>query len=80
MNAKRISGALMVSLVIHGIIMLIASTVYITQTVRFIECYGDRTPNRKDVVNVEIFPPTKPPRPQVRGGSMAKIHCQIHGS
>ncbi len=25
MNAKRISGALMVSLVIHGIIMLIAS-------------------------------------------------------
>ena len=29
MNAKRISGALMVSLVIHGIIMLIASAVYI---------------------------------------------------
>ena len=62
----------MVSLAIHGIIMLIASAVYIAQTVRFIECYGDRTPNRKDVVNVEIFPPTKPPRPQVRGGSMAK--------
>ena len=62
----------MVSLAIHGIIILIASAVYITQTVRFIECYGDRTPNRKDVVNVEIFPPTKPPRPQVRGGSMAK--------
>ena len=55
MNAKRISGALMVSLVIHGIIMLIASAVYIAQTVRFIECYGDRTPNRKDAVSVEIF-------------------------
>ena len=61
MNAKRISGALMVSLVIHGIIMLIASTFYITQTVQF-----------KDAVSVEILPPTKPPRPIVRGGGMAK--------
>ena len=61
MNAKSISGALMVSLVIHGIIMLIASTFYITQTVQF-----------KDAVSVEILPPTKPPRPIVRGGGMAK--------
>ena len=51
----------MVSLVIHGIIMLIASTFYITQTVQF-----------KDAVSVEILPPTKPPRPIVRGGGMAK--------
>ena len=61
MNAKKISGALMVSLMIHGIVMLIGSTVYITQTVRF-----------KDAVSVEILPPTKPPRPIVRGGGMAK--------
>ncbi len=56
----------MVSLVIHGIIMLIASAVYIAQTVRFIECYGDRTPNRKDVVSAEILQSKEPPRPQVR--------------
>ena len=58
----------MVSLAIHGIIMLIASAVYIVQTVRFIDCYGDRIPNRKDAVSVEIFSPTRPPRPQVRAG------------
>jgi Ca-activated chloride channel family protein len=61
MNAKRISGALMVSLAIHGIIILIASAVYITRTERL-----------KDAVSVEILPPTKPPRPIVRGGRMAK--------
>ena len=56
----------MVSLAIHGIIMLIGSTFYITQTVRFIECYGDRTPNRKDAVSAEILQSKEPPRPQVR--------------
>ena len=45
----------MVSLVIHGIIMLIGSTVYITQTVRF-----------KDAVSVEFLLPKKAPLPQVR--------------
>jgi hypothetical protein len=61
MNAKRISGALMVSLVIHAVLLLIASTFHITRTERL-----------KDVVNVQILPPTKPPRPIVRGGRMAK--------
>ena len=45
----------MASLVIHGITMLIGSTVYITQTVRF-----------KDAMSVEFLSPKKPPRPQVR--------------
>ena len=61
MNVKRISGALTVSLVIHGIIMLIAGIFYITQTERL-----------KDRMNVEILPRTKPPRPIVRGGGMAR--------
>ena len=61
MNAKRISGALIVSLVIHCIIMLIASIFYIPRTERL-----------KDVVSVEILPPVKPPRPSVRGGGMAR--------
>lgn len=45
----------MVSLVIHGIIMLIGSTIYITQTVRF-----------KDAVSVEFLSPKKTRLPQVR--------------
>ena len=55
MNAKRISGALVVSLVIHGIIVLIGSTVYITQTAQF-----------KDVVVVELLSPKDTHLPQVR--------------
>ena len=55
MNAKRVSGALIASLVIHGLIMLIGSTVYITQTVQF-----------KDAVSVEFLSPKKSPLPQVR--------------
>ena len=51
----------MVSLVIHAVLLLIASTFYITRTERL-----------KDVVSVEILPPTKPPRPSVRGGGMAR--------
>ena len=51
----------MVSLVIHGIIILIASIFHAARTERL-----------KDVVHVEILPPTKPPRPSVRGGGMAK--------
>jgi Ca-activated chloride channel family protein len=61
MNAKRIAGALIVSLVIHGIIILIGSTVYITQTAQF-----------KDAVSVEFLSPTKTPLPQVRG-SLAQL-------
>ena len=45
----------MVSLVIHGIIMLIASIFYVTQTAQF-----------KDALSVEPLPPQKTPLPQVR--------------
>ena len=55
MSAKRISGALVVSLVIHGIIILIGSTIYITQTAQF-----------KDAVVVELLSPQQTPLPQVR--------------
>ena len=61
MSVKRISGALIVSIVIHCVIMLIANAVHITQTERF-----------KEVVSVEIFPSTKPSRPSVRGGGIAR--------
>ena len=62
MNAKRVSGALLVSLVIHGMIMLIASISYISQTKRTYT----RTERLKDTASVEFFPPKKPPLPQVR--------------
>ncbi len=55
MNAKRISGALVASLVIHGIIVLIGSTVYITQTAQF-----------KDAVVVELLSPKDTHLPKVR--------------
>ena len=55
MNAKRISGALIASLVIHGIIMLIASVSYITQTEPF-----------KRAVSVEVLQSKVPPISQVR--------------
>ena len=52
----------MVSLVIHAVLLLIASTFHITRTERL-----------KDVVNVQILPPTKPPRPHVRGSIVKHI-------
>ena len=55
MNVKRISGALIVSLVIHGIIMLIVSVSYITQTEQF-----------KRAVSVEILQSKAPPISQGR--------------
>ena len=66
MNAKRISGALIVSLVIHCIIMLIASIFYIPRTKRLYIVHIPRTERLKDVVNVEILQLKEPPRPQVR--------------
>ncbi len=63
MNTRRISGALIASLMIHGIIMLIASTFYTTQS---------RIERLQDVLTVEMLPPTEPLRPSVRGGGMAR--------
>ena len=74
MSAKRVSAALIASLVIHGMIMLIASISYISQTKRTYT----RTERLKDSANVEFFPPKKPPRPSVRGGSMARYIANKH--
>ena len=65
---RGVSAALITSLVIHGVIMLIASISYIPQTKRTYT----RTERLKDTASVEFFPPKKPPRPSVRGGSMAR--------
>ena len=46
MNAKRISAALTVSLVIHGIIMLVASIFYVTRSAQF-----------KDLVGIQFLQP-----------------------
>ena len=62
MSAKRVSAALIASLVIHGMIMLIASISYIPQTKRTYT----RTERLKDTASVEFFPAKKPPLPQVR--------------
>lgn len=72
MNVKRVSRALMVSLAIHCIIMLIASAVLITQTERLEVNYGS-IEWIKDVVPVEILPPTKLPHPHVRGSIVKHI-------
>jgi Ca-activated chloride channel family protein len=55
MNAKRISAALTVSLVIHGIIMLVASIFYVTRAAQF-----------KDLVRVQFVQSALPPVSPVR--------------
>ena len=52
----------MVSLVIHCIIMLIGSTIYITQTVQF-----------KDALSVEFLSSKETPRPQVRRSLIKRV-------
>ena len=52
----------MVSLVIHCIIMLIGSTIYITQTVQF-----------KDALSVEFLLSKETPRPQVRRSLIKRV-------
>ena len=55
MSAKRTSGAFMTSLVIHGIIIVIAGLVLVTQTEKF-----------KDIVGAEVLEAKEPPKPKVR--------------
>ena len=55
MNPKRISGALMVSLLLHCIMILVASIFYAAQTAQF-----------KDPVSLELLQSEPPPVPQVR--------------
>ena len=55
MSIKRTSGALMTSVILHLVIVLIAGLYLVTQTQTF-----------KDLVGVETFKPTEPPKPKVR--------------
>ena len=55
MSAKRTSGALMTSLLLHGILIAIAGLYLVTKTQTF-----------KDLVGVETFDPPDPPKPKVR--------------
>ena len=55
MSAKRTSGALMTSLVLHLVLVFVAGIYLITQTPHFHELIG-----------AEIIQPTKPPKPIVR--------------
>ncbi len=55
MSAKRTSGAFMTSLVLHGIIIVIAGLVLVTQTEQF-----------KDLVGAEVLEAKEPPKPKVR--------------
>ena len=55
MSAKKTSGAFMTSLVLHGIIALVASLYLVTQTEQF-----------KDLVGAEVLQPKEPPKPKVR--------------
>ena len=55
MSAKRTSGALMTSLVLHAVIAFIAGIYLVTQTEQF-----------KDLVGAEVLQPKEPPKPKVR--------------
>ena len=55
MSAKRTSGALMTSLVVHGVLAAIAGIYLVTQTQQF-----------KDLVGAEVLQAKEPPKPQVR--------------
>ena len=55
MSVKRTSGALMTSLVLHGVIAFIAGIYLVTQTEQF-----------KDLVGAEVLDPKEPPKPKVR--------------
>ena len=66
MNAKRISAALTASLVIHGIIMLVASIFYVT-----------RTPQVKDLVGVQFLPSAPPPGSPVRARAIMAVNTSV---
>jgi hypothetical protein len=55
MSTKRTSGALMTSLVIHGIIVFVAGLYFVSQTQQF-----------KDLVGAEVLKAKDPPKPRVR--------------
>ncbi len=55
MSAKRTSGAFMTSLIIHGVIIIIAGLILVSQTQQF-----------KDLVGAEVLKAKDPPKPKVR--------------
>ena len=55
MSAAKTSGAFMTSLVIHGIIIVIAGVILVSQTQQF-----------KELVGADILEEKDPPKPQVR--------------
>ncbi|MYE89742.1 hypothetical protein F4X33_12180, partial [Candidatus Poribacteria bacterium] len=55
MSAKKTSGALMTSLIVHGVAFVIAGIYLVTQTQQF-----------KDLVGAEVLQAKEPPKPQVR--------------
>ncbi len=55
MSAKRTSGALMTSIVLHLVLIAIAGLYFVTQTQTF-----------KDLVGAEMLDPPDPPKPKVR--------------
>ena len=55
MSAKKTSGALMTSLIVHGVAFVIAGIYLVTQTQQF-----------KDLVGAVVLQPKEPPKPQVR--------------
>ena len=55
MSAKKTSGALMTSLIVHGVAFFITGIYLVTQTQQF-----------KDLVGAEVLKAKEPPKPQVR--------------
>ncbi len=55
MNAKKTSGAVMTSLIIHGVVFVIAGIYLVTQTQQF-----------KTFIGAEVLQAKEPPKPQVR--------------
>ena len=55
MSAKRTSGAVMTSLIVHGVVFVIAGIYLVTQTQQFRDRFG-----------AEVLQAKEPPKPQVR--------------
>ena len=66
MSAKKTSGALMTSLILHGVAVLILGVYLVTQTPQF-----------KDLVGAEVLNPREPPKPQVRKPVIRQIKPTI---
>ncbi len=66
MSAKKTSGALMTSLILHGVAVLILGVYLVTQTPQF-----------KDLVGAQVLELPEPPKPQVRKPVIKQIKPNI---